>query len=124
MAMIDQACRRVLEAKQRLGLFDNPYKYCNTERPSRELYTPEHRAVARDIAAKTFVLLKNDNNLLPLKPKGCIALIGPLADAGNNMAGCWSGYCRPERHKSLLTAFREAVGNDARIVYAQGSTLF
>ncbi len=124
MAMIDQACRRVLEAKQRLGLFDNPYKYCNTERPSRELYTPEHRAVARDIAAKTFVLLKNDNNLLPLKPKGCIALIGPLADAGNNMAGCWSGYCRPERHKSLLTAFREAVGNDARIVYAQGSNIF
>ncbi|MDE5940764.1 MAG: glycoside hydrolase family 3 C-terminal domain-containing protein, partial [Muribaculaceae bacterium] len=122
--MIDDACRRVLKAKQRLGLFDNPYKYCNTDRVNHDLYTPEHRAVARDIAAETFVLLKNDNNLLPLKKKGRIALIGPLADAGNNMAGCWSGYCYPESHKSVLTAFREAVGNEAEIIYSQGSNIY
>ena len=122
--MIDRACRRVLEAKQRLGLFDNPYKYCNTERARHDMYTPEHRAVARDIAAKTFVLLKNDNNLLPLKKKGRIALIGPLADAGNNMAGCWSGYCDHNSHKSVLTAFREAVGDKAEIIYSPGANIY
>lgn len=122
--MINNACRRVLEAKRRLGLFDNPYKYCNSDRAARDLYTTEHRLVARDIASKTFVLLKNENNLLPLKKKGRIALIGPLADAGNNMAGCWSGYCKHETHKSILTAFREAVGNEAEIIYSQGSNIY
>lgn len=123
-AMIDEACRRILKAKQQLGLFDDPYKYCNPDRAAGELYTPAHRAVAREIAAKTFVLLKNDNNLLPLKKKGRIALIGPLADAGNNMSGCWSGYCKPEIHKSLLGAFREAVGSEAEIIYSQGSNIY
>ena len=64
-AQIDAACRRVLEAKYKLGLFADPYKYCDTLRAEKELYTPEHRAVAREVAAETFVLLKNENHLLP-----------------------------------------------------------
>ncbi len=70
---IDQACRRILEAKYKLGLFNNPYKYCDAKRAAKEIYTPEHRAEARRIAAETFVLLKNQDHLLPLKPTGRIA---------------------------------------------------
>lgn len=122
--MIDDACRCILVAKQKLGLFDNPYKYCKPERLNKDMYTPRHRQVARDIAAKTFVLLKNDNHILPLKRKGRIALIGPLADAADNMSGTWSGYCKYENHKSLLQAFREALGDDAELLYAQGSNIY
>ncbi len=122
--MIDQACRRVLEAKQRLGLFDDPYKYCKAERAKTDLFTPEHRRKALELAAESFVLLKNDNDLLPLKRKGRIVLIGPMADAGNNMCGTWSGYCKPELHKSLLDAFKESVGGNADIIYAKGSNVY
>ena len=97
---INMACRRVLEAKYKLGLFSNPYKYCDALRAKEKLYTPEHRSAARAIAAETFVLLKNDNNLLPLEQKGRIALIGPMADARNNMCGMWSMTCTPSDRKS------------------------
>lgn len=76
---INAACRRVLETKYKLGLFVDPYKYCDTLRGENELYTTAHRAVAREIAVETFVLLKNTDNLLPLKKKGRIALIGSMA---------------------------------------------
>ncbi len=121
---IDDACRRVLKVKQELGLFEDPYKYCNVERSKKDIFTPEHRAQARSMAAETFVLLKNDNNTLPLKKKGKIALIGPLADAANNMCGCWSMLAKTENHESLLTAFRRAVGNEAEILYAKGSNIY
>lgn len=121
---IDDACRRVLKVKQELGLFEDPYKYCNVERSKKDMFTPEHREQARSIAAETFVLLKNDNNTLPLKKKGKIALIGPLADAANNMCGCWSMLAKTENHESLLTAFRRAVGDEAEILYAKGSNIY
>ena len=124
MAEIDSACRRVLEAKYRLGLFSDPYKYCKPERTKTELYTGSHLKAAREIAAETFVLLKNDNNILPLQKKGKIALIGPLADAGNNMCGMWSQLCVDSRHISLLQAFKEELGSDAELIYAQGSNLY
>lgn len=66
---IDQACRRILEAKYKLGLFDNPYKYCDTERAKTDIYTDEHRSIARRISAESFVLLKNDKQTLPIKKK-------------------------------------------------------
>lgn len=124
MAEIDSACRRVLEAKYRLGLFSDPYKYCKPQRAKTELYTESHLKAAREIAAETFVLLKNDNNILPLQKKGKIALIGPLADAGNNMCGMWSQLCVDSRHISLLQAFKEELGSDAELIYAQGSNLY
>ena len=74
-ADIDTACRRILEAKYRLGLFDNPYKYCDTKRPAKEVFTAENRAEARRIARESFVLLKNEGNLLPLRKTGKIAPI-------------------------------------------------
>ena len=123
-ARIDEACRRVLEMKYKLGLFDDPYKYCDPERAKQVLFSPENRAEARRIAAETFVLLKNDNALLPLKKQGRIALIGPMGDARNNMCGMWCGTCDPDRHGTLLEGLQRAVGSQAEVVYAKGSNVF
>ena len=119
---IDMACRRVLETKEKLGLFDDPYRYCR--RSASEIFTDEHRATAREIAAQTFVLLKNDGSVLPLKRTGKIALIGPLAAAGNNMCGTWSVHARPEKHSSLLDAMRRATKGSADVLYARGSNIY
>lgn len=120
-AEINQACHRVLEAKYKLGLFDDPYKYCDADRAKTQVYTPEHRAAARDIAAKSFVLLKNDNNLLPLPKKGVIALIGPLADTRNNIYGCWAGTADSTKYKTLRESMTQYLGNKAKVLYAKGS---
>ena len=64
---IDIACRKILEAKYKLGLFDDPYRYCDEQRAKTEIFTDANRKAAREIAAQTFVLLKNNNNILPLK---------------------------------------------------------
>lgn len=122
-ADINKACRRILEAKYKLGLFADPYKYCNTKRPKAEIYTAANRAEARNTAAETFVLLKNEGNLLPLQRKGKIALIGPLADTKANMPGTWSVAAASERYKSLLQGMKDAVGNKAEVLYAKGSNL-
>ncbi|WP_036877804.1 beta-glucosidase BglX [Xylanibacter oryzae] len=123
MQSIDQACRRILEAKYKLGLFDNPYKYCDAKRASKEIYTVEHRAEARRIAAETFVLLKNHGNILPLRRTGKIALVGPLANTSANMPGTWSVAARADKYKSLYQAMKDAVGDKAQILYAKGSNL-
>ena len=123
VADIDQACRRVLEAKYKLGLFADPYKYLDKKRRAKDIYTDANRKIARDIAAETFVLLKNDNNILPLKKQGKIALIGPLADNRANMAGTWCVAYTPERYATLKEAVTRAVGDQAQVLYAQGSNL-
>lgn len=120
---INTACRRILEAKYKLGLFDDPYRYCDLKNPDSHIYTEENRKAAKEIAAETFVLLKNDNNLLPLQRKGKIALIGPLADTRTNMTGTWSVAATPERYSTLLEAMRRNVGNKAEILYAPGCNL-
>lgn len=124
MEMIDNACRRVLEAKYRLGLFKDPYKYCDTTAVANRVFTPEHRQAAREIATETFVLLKNENNTLPLASKGRVALVGPMADAANNMCGMWSMTCTPSLHKSLREALTEELRGKAEVVYAKGCNIY
>ncbi len=121
---IDEAVRRVLEAKYRLGLFDDPYRYSNTALEATEIYTPENRAEARRIAAETFVLLKNDNNTLPLERKGRIALVGPMADNVQNMQGTWAVTADPYKYKSLRQGLADALGNDATLLYAKGANFY
>ncbi len=120
---VNQACRRILEAKYKLGLFDDPYRYLNPKRAKTEIFTSEHRAAARQLATKSFVLLKNDNNLLPLQKKGKIALIGPLGNTRANMPGTWSVAAAFDKYKSLFEAMKDKVGKDAVIAYAKGSNV-
>lgn len=120
---IDNACRRILKAKFLLGLFDDPYKYCDESRAKSEVFSQANRAEARSIAAQSFVLLKNKNNILPIKKSGTIALIGPLADAKENMTGTWSVAARFSESISLREGLQKAVGANAKIVYAKGSNL-
>lgn len=120
---IDRACRRVLEAKYKLGLFEDPYKFIDSQRAETAVYTDEHRAYARKIASESFVLLKNENNTLPLEKKGTIALVGPLANSKENMPGTWSVAADMEKSTSLLDGLKAVVGDHAKIVYAKGSNL-
>ena len=120
---VNIACRRMLEAKYRLGLFDDPYKFLDPSRPAKQVYTAGHRAEARAIARESFVLLKNDNNLLPLRKTGKIAVVGPLANTRANMPGTWSVAAEASKYSTLLEGLQKAVGNKAEILYAKGSNL-
>lgn len=124
---IDAACRRVLEAKYRLGLFDDPFKFCREEEAASVVYSKEHRATARKISADSYVLLKNDpfkgHKLLPLKAEGTVALIGPLADTRPNMPGTWSVAARLNDCPSLREGLQELYGDKVKFLYAQGSNL-
>jgi beta-glucosidase len=123
MAEIDKACRRILEAKYKLGLFDDPYKYCDASRVKKDIFTAENRAVARKIATETFVLLKNENNLLPLQRKGKIALVGPLANTKANMPGTWSVAAASDKYNSLYESMKQSLAGKAEVFYAKGSNL-
>ena len=114
---IDTACRRVLEAKYKLGLFKDPYKYLDSKRRKKDIFTQENRNEARKMATETFVLLKNKNNVLPLKHTQKVALIGPLADSRINMAGTWCVAYTPDKYSTL----REIMKPD---YYAQGSNVY
>lgn len=120
---INQACRRILEAKYKLGLFEDPYRYLDPKRRARDIYNKENRQQARDLAAETFVLLENKGAVLPLKKEGKIALIGPLANTRSNMAGTWSVAYTPDRYTTLKEAMERAVGKRAKVLYAQGSNI-
>jgi len=124
MQAVDAACRRILEAKYKLGLFDNPYRYCNDARREQVILSDEHRAEARRIAGECMVLLKNDRDILPLRKTGTIALVGPLADARNNMAGTWSVAAVHDRYKTLREGLQDALqGTGARLLYAKGANV-
>jgi len=118
---INQACRRVLEAKYKLGLFQDPYRYCDKSRRATDIYTAEHRLAARNLAAETFVLLKNDH-VLPLKKQGIIALIGPLADTKNNVPGSWAPTATYQ-YPTLREGMQKALQGKATLLYAQGSNI-
>lgn len=120
---IDRACRRILEAKYKLGLFEDPYRYCDPQRAKERIFTPEHCNEARRIAAESFVLLKNDNNLLPLRRQGTIGVVGPLAASRENMPGTWSVATNLQIPQTLVEGLQQAVGKKARILYARGSNI-
>lgn len=120
---IDTAVKRILTAKYELGLFEDPFKYCDENRAKTEIYTDENRKFSREVAAESMVLLKNKNQLLPLKKSGTIALIGPLADAKENMAGTWSVATKQDRSISVLDGIKKIAGENAKILYAKGSNL-
>jgi len=120
---IDKACERILIAKYELGLFDDPYKYCDEKRSAAEVFTEKNRMDARAIAAQSFVLLKNNNNILPIAKGKIIALIGPLANAKENMTGTWSVGADNSKSISLLQGLTELVGTYGKVVYAKGSNL-
>lgn len=120
---INDACRRILEAKFKLGLFHDPYRYCNVDRAKNEIFTSANRAEARSIAAQSFVLLKNKGDILPIKKTGTIALVGPLADAKENMTGTWSVAARFSESISVREGLQKAAGANAKVVYAKGSNL-
>ena len=131
MADIDQACRRVLEAKWKLGLFDNPYRYLDAKRRAKDIFTADNRAASRQLAAETFVLLKNatipaaspaGRPLLPLATDKTIALIGPLANDRANMGGTWCVAYTPERYATLKEAMERRLPK-GRLLYAQGCNL-
>lgn len=120
---IDMACRRMLEAKYKLGLFKDPYKYCDVKRRKKDIFTKEHRAAARRIASESFVLLKNENQILPLERKGTIAVIGPLANTRANMPGTWSVAAVSSKYPTLVEGLKEVAGKNVEILTAKGCNL-
>jgi len=120
---INNACRRILEAKYQLGLFSDPYRYCNPNRRATDIYTPAHRQAARELAHESMVLLKNDHQLLPLAPNQTIALIGPLADTRWNMPGTWSVAATFDRYKTVKEALQDALAGQGHLLYAKGCNL-
>ncbi|RZK86846.1 MAG: beta-glucosidase, partial [Pedobacter sp.] len=118
---INRACRLILQAKYKLGLFENPYKFCDPKRAETEVFTPQNRQASREIAAESFVLLKNQNNLLPLKKSGTIGLVGPLVDNTANMYGTWSVAALFDKSVTVLQGMKNALGENAKILTARGS---
>jgi beta-glucosidase len=120
---IDEACRRILEAKYDLGLFANPYRFLDESRVMQDIMTDENRAAARRYAAHACVLLKNINGILPLKKSGTIALIGPLAESQRNMLGTWSVSGDWQKSVSIDSGMKKVAGNDVNILYAKGANI-
>ena len=121
-AVIDDAVRRILHKKFELGLFDDPYKFSNAEREKKALNDPKHALIARDMARKSIVLLKNENNLLPLsKTMKTIAFIGPIVKRVRENLGFWSIEFPDSNYiVSQWQGLQNKLGNHAKIVYAEG----
>ncbi len=123
-ARIDSAVRSVLEAKFKLGLFDDPYRRCSREREKNEILTKENRAQARRAAAECCVLLKNERNTLPIPTTiRHIAVIGPLGNAKADMIGCWGAQGRAEECVTLLEGIRNRLGTTATVTFTRGCSI-
>lgn len=120
---INRACRNVLEAKYKLGLFDDPYRYVDEFRPENDILTNEHREFARHAAAKSFVLLKNKNQTLPLEKSGTVALVGPLADSQNNMLGTWAPTGEHHLAVKVIDGLKNVVGDEVEVLHAKGANI-
>lgn len=116
---IDLACRRVLEAKYKLGLFEDPYRYLNDKRAKENTFTEAHLRTARQIAGRSIVLLKNEHQLLPLQKSGTIAVVGPLANNKTALFGTWCGI-DTTKSLSVVEAVKEQVAGKAKVIYAKG----
>jgi beta-glucosidase len=124
MATIDESVKRVLEAKYKLGLFDDPYRYINEERAAKQIMTPAFLDFARDLGRKSIVLLKNQDQLLPLQKSGStIAVIGPLADSKRDMIGNWSAAGDYTKSVTLLEGIKNKSSHAANILYAKGANM-
>ncbi len=120
---IDDACRRILEAKYKLGLFDDPYRYCDSARAMREVLSADKRQAAKELGTHSTVLLKNNNQTLPLKKSGTIALIGPLANNKSNMLGTWAVSGDAQQSVPVLEGMKNVGGNRVNILYAKGANI-
>ncbi|OBX26993.1 beta-glucosidase [Gelidibacter algens] len=127
VSVIDQAVRRVLHAKQQLGLFDNPYKFFDVDREKETLLNPKHLEFARKSARESMVLLKNNNSILPLNSNvKKIAVIGPMATRKKDMFSWWGGdysQGKPEDVVSLLEGLKKTASPNVTIEYAEGIKL-
>lgn len=123
LSQIDRACRRVLEAKYKLGLFDDPYRYLNAERSQNEILTKDHLNAARRTAARSFVLLKNENNTLPLQKKGKIAVVGPFAEAKPDMLGAWVLIRETQAISSVVEGIQRVGGTGVEVLTAKGANI-
>ena len=119
---VDIACLRVLRAKEQLGLFNDPYKYFDENRAKKEILSDKNKAFAREVAAQSFVLLKNENDVLPLSKNGTIAVVGPLADSRRNMLGTWSVSGDHNKAVTVIEGIKE-VAKNAEILYAKGANI-
>jgi beta-glucosidase len=125
-AEIDAACRRVLAAKWNLGLFEDPYRHIGRAEDDPVDTDAEdrlHRDAARDVARKSLVLLKNDKQVLPLKKRGLIAVVGPLAKSQRDVIGSWSAAGKPRQAITVYDGMANAVGARAGLIYAKGANI-
>ncbi len=123
IADIDRACIMVLEAKYKLGLFEDPYRYIDAARAAKEVLSESNRAAARKIARESFVLLQHDYKTLPLKKSASIALIGPLANDKNNMLGTWAVSGDPQKSIPVLEGMKNVGGAGLNIQFAKGANI-
>jgi len=124
ISLINDAVKRILRVKFKLGLFDDPYKYCNEEREKTEIFTEENQTFAREVAKKSIVLLKNKGNLLPLsKDLKSIAIIGPLADDKDTPIGNWRAKGGTNSAVSLLEGIKNSVSSSTKIAYQKGVSI-
>ncbi|MEO7444068.1 MAG: beta-glucosidase BglX [Ferruginibacter sp.] len=119
---IDDACRRILEAKYKLGLFTDPFRYCNPSRAQQEVLSPANRQAAREFATHSMVLLKNNNQVLPLTNTSKIALIGPLANDKSNMLGTWAVSGDAAFSIPVLEGIKNR-NNNISVSYAKGANI-
>ena len=119
-SVIDNACRRVLEAKYKLGLFEDPYKYVSEERNKAEIMSEDKLALSKEAAIKSMVLLKNNNKTLPLQADKKIAFIGPFVKNQRDLIGSWSGAGDWKQAVSLWSAL-EAEYGQGKFLYAKGA---
>lgn len=121
---INESCRRILQAKYKLGLFDDPFRYCDEKRAQSEIFTNENRLLAKNIACRSFVLLKTDRKTLPLpKSNLTLALIGPLADDHRNVIGSWSAGGDWKQTISVREGINNLLGDHIKVLYAKGANI-